>query len=344
MKAIVFEKHGDPSVLQYTDAAEPQLRSNDVLVRVRACALNHLDLWVRRGIPGIPIPLPHIPGSDVAGEVAKVGSEVSTLQVGQKVLLAPGVTCGKCAACLAGRDNLCPKFTNLGYLIDGGCAQYVRCPEVNCMPYPDNLDWVHAAAVPLVFLTAWHMLLARAQLRPGESTLILGAGSGVGSAAIQIAKFFGANVIATAGGEEKLAKAKELGADEVINHRTAQLGKEVRRLTQGRGVDVVFEHVGTATWDDSVRSLAPGGRLVTCGATTGYDAKIDLRFLFSRQLSLLGSYMGSKDELRTVLKLVAQGRLKPIVDKVFPLQEAAAAHAYLEAGGQFGKVVLTISS
>jgi NADPH:quinone reductase-like Zn-dependent oxidoreductase len=342
MKAIVFEKHGDPSVLQYTDVAEPQLGPNDVLVRVRACALNHLDLWVRRGLPGVPIPLPHIPGSDVAGEVAKIGSEVRTVQVRQNVLLSPGVTCGKCPACLAGRDNLCPKFTNLGYLIDGGCAEYVRCPDVNCMPYPENFDWVCAAAVPLVFLTAWHMLVTRAQLNPGESALILGAGSGVGSAAIQIAKLFGARVIATAGSEEKLAKAKELGADDVIHHRNSQISKEVRQLTKNRGVDVVFEHVGIATWEHSIKSLAPGGRLVTCGATTGFDAKLDLRFLFTRQLSLLGSYMGSKDELRTVLKLVAQGRLKPIVDKVFPLSECAAAHTYLEAGNQFGKVVLTV--
>ena len=209
------------------------------------------------------------------------------------------------------------------------------------MPYPERLDWMHAAAVPLVFLTAWHMLTGRAQLKPGEEVLVLGAGSGVGSAAIQIAKFFGARVIATAGNEEKLAKAKELGADEVINHATMSIGKEVRRLTGGRGVDVVFEHVGVATWADSVKSLARGGRLVTCGATTGFDAKLDLRFLFTRQLSILGSYMGSKDELRTVLKLVAQGRLQPVVDRTWPLAETAAAHRYLEEGKQFGKVVVT---
>jgi len=342
MKAIIFQKHGDPGVLHYTDVNEPHLQHNEVLVRVHACALNHLDLWVRRGLPGVPIPLPHIPGSDVAGEVAKVGPEVHTVHVGQKVLLAPGVTCGKCPACLAGRDNLCRDYTNLGYMIDGGCAEYVRCPDVNCMSYPENLDWVHAAAVPLVFLTAWHMLIGRAQLRPGESVLILGAGSGVGSAAIQIAKFFGAHVIATAGTDEKLAKAKEIGADEVIHHRIMRITKEVRQMTHNRGVDVVFEHVGTATWDESVKSLALGGRLVTCGATTGYDAKVDLRFLFTRQLSIMGSYMGSKDELRTVLKLVAQGRLKPIVDKVWPLHDCMLAHTYLEEGKQFGKVVLTV--
>jgi NADPH:quinone reductase-like Zn-dependent oxidoreductase len=342
MKAIVFHQHGDPNVLHYTDVNEPHLRHNEVLVKVHACALNHLDLWVRRGLPGVPIPLPHIPGSDIAGEVVKVGPDVHTVHIGQKVLLAPGVTCGKCPACLAGRDNLCRDYTNLGYMIDGGCAEYVRCPDVNCMPYPENLDWVHAAAIPLVFLTAWHMLVNRAQLRPGDTALIIGAGSGVGSAAIQIAKYFGAYVISTAGSDEKLAKAKQIGADDVIHHKIMHISKEVRRLTNNRGVDVVFEHVGVATWDESVKSLALGGRLVTCGCTTGYDAKLDLRFLFTRQLSIVGSYMGSKDELRTVLRLVALGRLTPVVDKVWPLHDCIAAHTYLEKGKQFGKIVLTV--
>ena len=342
MKAIVFQQHGGPEVLKYADVAEPAIRPNEVLVRVKACALNHLDLWVRGGIPGVPIPLPHIPGSDVAGEIAQIGGEISTVRIGQKVVLAPGVTCGKCAACIAGQDNRCRQFTNLGYMIDGGCAEFVCVPEVNCLPYPQNLSWEEAASIPLVFQTAWHMLLARAELQPGEDVLILGAGSGVGTAAIQIAKFFGARVLATAGSDEKLQKAKELGADHLINHKTQRIREEVRRITSKRGVDVVFEHVGTATWDDSLASLAPSGRLVTCGATTGYDAKIDLRFLFSRQLSLLGSYMGTKSELHSVMRLVATGRLKPIVDRIFPLAEAAAAHMYLESSFQFGKVVLSV--
>jgi NADPH:quinone reductase-like Zn-dependent oxidoreductase len=342
MKAILFHQHGGPEVLQYTDAPEPVPGPRDVLVRVRACALNRLDLWVRQGLPGVAIPLPHIPGSDVAGEIAQVGRDVTRIKPGEKVVLAPGVTCGRCVACLSGRDNLCREFTNLGYMIDGGCAEYVRCPEVNCMPYPQNLSFEHAAAVPLVFQTAWHMLVSRARLQPGEDVLVLGAGSGVGSAAIQIAKFLGARVIATAGSDEKLAKARELGADETINHRTQKIREEVRRITGKRGVDVVFEHVGTATWGDSLASLAAGGRLITCGATTGYDAKLDLRFLFSRQLSLLGSYMGEKGELYTLLKLVAAGRLKPVVDRTFPLSACAEAHAYLEAGKQFGKVVLSV--
>lgn len=342
MKAILFKQHGGPEVLQFTDVADPEPRPTEVLVRVRACALNHLDLWVRRGLPNVPIPLPHIPGSDVAGEIAKIGSEVTTVRVGQEVVLAPGVTCDKCAACVSGQDNRCRQFTNLGYMIDGGCAELVRVPEVNCLPYPENLSFEQAAAVPLVFQTAWHMLVARAELQPGEDVLVLGAGSGVGSAAIQVAKFFGARVIAIAGSDEKLAKARELGADHTINHKTQKIRDEVRRITNKRGVDVVFEHVGTATWDDSLASLALAGRLVTCGNTTGYDAKLDLRFLFSRQLSLLGSYMGVKSELHTIMKLVAAGRLKPVVDRTFPLAEAAAAHAYLEAGQQFGKVVLKV--
>lgn len=342
MKAIQFQQHGGPEVLKYVEVTDPVIRPNEVLVRVRACALNHLDLWVRQGLPNVLIPLPHIPGSDVAGEIAQVGSEVTTVRAGQKVVLAPGVTCGKCAACLAGLDNRCRQFTNLGYMIDGGCAEFVRVPEVNCLPYPENLSFEEAAAVPLVFQTAWHMLVARAELQPGEDVLILGAGSGVGVAAIQIAKFFGAQVIATAGSDEKLVKARELGADHTINHKSQKIRDEVRRITGKRGVDVVFEHVGTATWDDSLASLAASGRLVTCGATTGYDAKVDLRFLFTRQLSLLGSYMGTKNDLRTLMKLVAGGRLKPIVDRVFPLAQTAAAHAYLESGAQFGKVVLTV--
>jgi NADPH:quinone reductase-like Zn-dependent oxidoreductase len=343
MKAVVFEKHGGPEVLQYQQVREPEVGIGEVLVKVHACALNHLDLWVRRGIPGVPIPMPHIPGSDIAGVVAGIGASVSNVKVGQKVLLAPGVSCGKCAMCLAGLDNRCPQFSNLGYLIDGGCAEFVGCPEVNCFPYPENLSFTQAAAVPLVFQTAWHMLITRAQLQPGEQVLVLGAGSGVGSAAIQIAKLFGCRVLATAGNEAKLAKARELGADECINHKTQKIRDEVRRHTAKRGVDVVFEHVGTATWDESIASLTRGGRLVTCGATTGFDAKIDLRFLFSRQLSILGSYMGTKSEFATVLKLVAAGRLIPVVDRTFPLQDSGAAHGYLESGDQFGKVVLLVA-
>ena len=340
MKAVAFAEHGGPEVLRYTDVAEPKISSTEVLVRVRACALNHLDLWVRRGLPGVQIPMPHVPGSDIAGEVAKVGELVTRVKVGQKVLLAPGLSCGQCLACSAGNDNQCRRYTIFGYMVDGGCAEFVRSPEVNVIPIPGELSFEEAAAVPLVFLTSWHMLLTRARLQPGEDVLVLGAGSGIGSAAIQIAKLIGARVIATAGSEPKLQKAQDLGADEVIHHGKQAILDEVKRITDRRGVDVVFEHVGTATWEMSVASLAAGGRLVTCGATTGFEGKIDIRTLFSRQLSLLGSYMGSRAELYAVLKLIGQRKLKAVIDRVLPLARCAQAHELLEKREQFGKIVL----
>ncbi len=340
MKAIVFSEHGGPEVLRYTEVPEPKINATEVLVRVRACALNHLDLWVRRGLPGITFPMPHTPGSDISGEIAKVGELVTRVKVGQKVVLAPGMSCGQCPQCLGGADNRCRKYSNFGYMVDGGCAEYVKSPEVNCIPIPGDLSFDEAAAVPLVFLTAWHMLIARAHLQPGEEILVLGAGSGVGSAAIQIAKLVGARVIATAGDDEKLQKARALGADETINHNKQNIQAEVKRLTNRRGVDVVFEHVGAATWDMSVASLAPNGRLVTCGATTGYEAKLDLRFVYSRNLTILGSYMGSKAELYTVLRLVGERKLRPVIDRVLPLSQCAHAHELLEKREQFGKIIL----
>ncbi len=342
MKAVLFHKHGGPEVLEYTDAPDPQIAPNEVLVRVRACALNHLDLWVRRGLPGMRFPLPHIPGSDIAGEVAQVGSLVKRVKVGERVVLAPGLSCGQCAACAAGNDNQCRSYTLFGYLVDGGCAEYVKSPEANVIRIPDSLSFENAAAIPVVFLTAWHMLITRAQLQPGEDVLVLAAGSGVGTAAIQIAKLSGARVIATAGSEAKLARARELGADETINHSTQDIAVEVKRLTAKRGVDVAIEHVGVATWEKSVASLANGGRLVTCGATTGYDAKLDLRYLFARNLSLLGSFMGSRAEFFTVLKLVIEGKLRPIIDRVMKLAECRTAHELLEHREQFGKIVLQV--
>jgi len=286
------------------------------------------------------IPFPHTPGSDISGEVEKIGESVTRIRVGQKVLLAPGVSCGQCPQCLAGADNRCRRYTMFGYMIPGGCAEYVKAPEVNVIPIPGDLSFDEAAAVPLVFLTAWHMLVGRANLQPGEDVLVLGAGSGVGSAAVQIARLMGARVIATAGSDAKLAKAKELGADEVINHSKQKIADEVKRLTEKRGVDVVIEHVGTSTWDASVASLAPAGRLVTCGATTGYEAKIDIRYLFSRHLSILGSYMGSKAELYAVLKLIGQRKLRAVIDRSLPLKDCALAHSLLEKREQFGKLVL----
>lgn len=343
MKAIVIPKHGGPEVLQLAQLPDPLPGPNEVVVRARACALNHLDLWVRRGLNGVTFSLPLVPGSDISGEVAAVGASLHRVHVGDKVVLAPGVSCGQCAACAAGKDNECRKYTLFGYGRNGGCAEFVLAPEVNVLPMPSGLSFEEAAAVPLVFLTAWHMLIARARLQPAEEVLILGAGSGIGSAAIQIAKLTGARVIATAGSRAKLDKARELGADELIDHSQQKVADEVRRLTAKRGVDVVFEHVGVATWEQSILSLATAGRLVTCGATTGAAAQLDLRYLFARQLSVLGSYMGSRAELYTVLKLVGEKKLRPVIDRVFPLGEAVQAHQRLEHREQFGKVVLNVS-
>jgi NADPH:quinone reductase-like Zn-dependent oxidoreductase len=339
MKAVRFHEHGGPEVLRYEDIPEPQMKANEVLVRVRATALNHLDLWVRKGIPGIP--LPHIPGSDVAGEVIAVGELCERIKPGQRVLMSPGLSCRQCLKCLLGRDNECPRYGLLGAPHPGADRELLSVPEYAVIPIPDELDFVEAAAAPLVFVTAWHMLMGRAKLQAGEDVLVLAASSGVGQAAVQIAKLFHCRVIATAGGEAKMAKAQELGADHVIDHYRQDILAEVRRITGKRGVDVVFEHVGVATWSKSVASLAPAGRLITCGATTGFDAKVDLRFLFNRHQSLLGSFMGTMGELHTVLKFVFRGQLRPVVDRVFPMSEVAEAHRYLEGKEQFGKVVLT---
>jgi len=339
MKAVRIHQFGGSEVLQYEDVPDPRPRKDQVLIRVRACAMNHLDLWVRKGLPGIR--LPHIPGSDVAGEIVEIGEYVKGFEVGQRVLVAPMYFCGQCPACADGRQNECAQFTVLGNAVDGGNCELLAVAPINLLPIPSRLGFNEAASVPLVFTTAWHMLVECAQLRPGQTVLILGAGSGVGSAAIQIAKLFNARVIATAGDEQKMAKGLELGADHVINHYKQKIGEEVRKLTNKVGADIVLEHVGSATWDESLRSLRPGGTLVTCGATTGWDAKIDLRFLFARQLSLLGSYMGTHGDFQEVMGHVFAGRLKPVVDRVFPLADIRAAHEYLATGQIFGKVVLT---
>jgi NADPH:quinone reductase-like Zn-dependent oxidoreductase len=342
MKAVRIHRHGGPEVLVYEDVAEPRPRADQILLRVRACALNHLDLWVRNGIPGAQIPLPHVLGSDIAGEVAEAGEFCERIRPGQRVLLAPALSCRQCRECVSGRDNRCPRYSLFGYQIPGGNAEYLAVPEYAAVPIPDDLSFEEAAAAPLVFLTAYHMLMERARLQAGDTVLVVSASSGVGSAAVQLAKRFRCRVIATAGGEAKLAKAKELGADEVIDHYRQDIAAEVRRLTDRRGVDVVFEHVGAATWNASLQSLAAGGRLVTCGATTGPEARLDLRFLFYRQQSVLGSFMGTLGELYQVLDLVFRKQVRPVIDSVYPLAEVAAAHRRLENKEQFGKVVLAV--
>jgi NADPH:quinone reductase-like Zn-dependent oxidoreductase len=342
MKAVRFHKHGGPEQLRYEEVPEPVAGPGEVLVRVKACGLNYLDIWQRRGLPGIHIPLPHISGSDIAGIIESVGPSVDFLRPGEKTLLNPGISCMHCEQCFQGKDNLCRSYSVIGYMSDGGYAELVKAPAVNALPYPEPLGFTEAAAVPLVFVTAWHMLATRCGVQPGEIVLVLGAGSGVGTAAIQIAKLFHARVIATAGSAQKLERARELGADWAIDHSRQSIRDEVRKITGKRGVDIVFEHVGEATWQDSVSSLAPGGRLVTCGATTGYDARIDLRHLFAKQISLLGSYMGSKHELLTVLAMIREGRLRPVVDSVFPLSQAADAQQVLEQRTHFGKVVIAV--
>jgi len=340
MKAAIFNQHGGPEVLEFTEVPEPRPRDNEVLIRVKACALNHLDIFVRNGLPGIEIPLPHILGNDITGVVEQVGDLVTWVKVGDEVMVQPGVSCGHCEACLSGQDNLCREYDIIGYRRNGGYAELVAVPGVNVFSRPANLSWEEAAALPLVTVTAWHMLVGRANVQPGEDVLVHAAGSGVGSVAIQIAKLRGARVITTASSDEKLAKARELGADETINYTNADWPKEVKRLTDRRGVDVVFEHTGSETWPGSIASLKNNGRLVTCGATSGFDARTDLRQVFYRHLTILGSFMGSKSELLEAMKFVKAGKIRGVVDRALPLSEARQAHELIESRGQFGKVVL----
>jgi NADPH:quinone reductase-like Zn-dependent oxidoreductase len=340
VKAAIFQQHGGPEVLEYADVPEPRIRANEVLVEVKACAVNHLDLFARGGLPGIEIPLPHILGNDIAGVVREVGELVTWVKPGDEVMVQPGVSCGHCEACLSGQDNLCREYDIIGYRSNGGYAELVAVPGVNIIPKPAQLSWEEAAALPLVTVTAWHMLVTRANVQPGEDVLVHAAGSGVGSVAIQIAKLRGARVITTASSDDKLAKARDLGADQTINYTREDWPKEVRRLTNKKGVDVVVEHTGAATWPGSISSLKNNGRLVTCGATSGFDARTDLRQVFYRHLTLLGSFMGSKGELIEAMKFVSDGKIRAVVDRVLPLSEARQAHELIEDRAQFGKVVL----
>jgi NADPH:quinone reductase-like Zn-dependent oxidoreductase len=340
MRAIGFHRHGGPEVLERLELPDPRPTARQVVVRVKAVALNHLDVWVRKGWPGLKLELPHLLGSDVAGVVESVGAEVADVAVGSEVLVNPGTSCGACEKCLSGEDVLCRDYRIIGEHVRGGYAELLAVPRQNVLPKPAGLSFEEAACLPLTFLTAWHMLVARARLQPGEAVLIHAAGSGVGSAGVQIAKLLGARVIATGSTPEKLAKARALGADEVIDTGSQDFLAEVKRLTDRKLVDVVFEHVGATTFDRSVACLPPGGRLVTCGATSGPEVKLDLRVLFRKSISLLGSTMGSKGELFRILQLVEAGRLRPVLDRVLPLEAAAEGHQLLSERKAFGNVVL----
>jgi NADPH:quinone reductase-like Zn-dependent oxidoreductase len=341
MKAVTIEKHGGPDVLKFTEIPTPNVRPNEVLVEIKACGLNHLDIWARKGLPGVKIPLPHILGNDIAGIVRDKGELAGWVNTGDEVMIQPGISCGHCFECLSGNDNLCPEYDIVGYRRDGGYAEFVSVPAVNVIKKPASLSWEEAASLPLVTITCWHMLVTRAQTKPGDFVLIHAAGSGVGSIAIQVARLLGATVITTASTDEKLDRARKLGAHHTINYTNEEWPKLVRSITSGRGVDVVIEHTGARTWPGSTASLSKNGRLVTCGATTGYDASIDLRHLFYRHLNLLGSFMGSKAELIQAMKFIENGSIKAVVDRIFPLQEASRAHELMENRLQFGKIVLT---
>lgn len=344
MKAAYLEAFGGPEKLLYGELPAPKPGKGEALVRVRACALNHLDFWVRSGLPAYKISLPHVLGSDIAGEVAELGPETSDeVPVGTKVIVSPGVSCWNCEACLGGKDNLCERYAILG--ADGGWGGYAelaKVPAKNLIPIPDGkMEFFEAASIPLTFLTSWHMLKTLADLKKGQTVLIVGSGSGVGVAAIQIAKALGARVLAASSSQEKLESAKALGADEIILTPQQSLFRKAMRLTGGRGVDVAFEHVGPPMFGEALKSLAPGGRLVICGATAAPKAELDLRYVFFKELKIMGAKVGTLAELKELIRLFADGVLKPVVDRRFPLSEARQALDYLAERRQFGKVVLT---
>lgn len=340
MKAAVIERHGEPDVIQHRDWPDPNPGPGEVLVRVRACALNHRDIWVRRGLREKR--LPHILGTDIAGEVAALGPGASGLAIGSKVVLLPTLSCGRCEFCGIGAENSCPEIKVLGGAVDGGYAELIAVPARNVFSMPETLTFVEAAAIPVAFLTAWHMLVTRGGIRPGETVLVVGASSGIGSAAIQIAKLHGARVLATAGTTDKRQHCRDLGADETIDHYTQPISEEVRRLTDGRGADLVFEHVGPATWVESLKSLARRGRLLICGQTTGNEVTLPLIQFFAQNQTIHGIFIGTSGEFFEILRLVRAGRLRPVVDRVFPLSETAEAHRRMERGEHFGKIILSV--
>jgi NADPH:quinone reductase-like Zn-dependent oxidoreductase len=341
-EAMVMRATGGPEVLERAtiELAEPGPR--EVRIRVRAVALNHIDLWARRGLPHFRYEFPHRLGADVVGEVEALGPGVKSAKVGDRVVVNPGLSCGACERCLLGQDTFCRSYKIMGENTQGGYARHIVVPDANLLPMPKGLSFTDAAAIPLCFLTAWQMVVRKAQVRPGQTVLVQAAGSGVSSAAIQIAKMLGARVITTTSTDEKAARAKALGADEVINYTTQDFVAECKRLTDKKGADVVIEHVGGEVFAKSILAAAWGGRVVTCGATTGFTPEIDLRHIFFRQVEVLGSTMGPKGDLFGILRLVEAGKLKPVVDRVLPLWSAVEAHRLLEERKVFGKIVMEV--
>jgi len=341
MKAIRLHQHGGPDALRLDDLPDPQAGPGQAVIDVKAAGINQLDLWVRRGMPGRTIPFPRIPGADAAGVVREVGAGVTNVTPGQRVLLNPHTSCGRCDACSAGNMSMCLSYAIWGEHTDGTYAQRIAVPAHCAIPIPDALPFDVAAAAPLVFVTSWRMLLVRGRLRAGEDVLIHSVGAGVGTTCLAMAKMTGARVIATASTDEKCEKAKALGADIVLNSTREDVAKRVREITAKRGVDVVVDYIGKDTWGKSLLCLKRGGRLVTCGATTGFDPPEDLRHIFFRQLEIHGSTMGNNDDLMAALRCLFQGRLRPVIDSTFPLAAAADAHRKIEARATFGKVILT---
>lgn len=340
MKAIVFHEHGGLDKLKLEEVPTPDVGPGEALVKVRACGVNHLDILVREQRTPVRIPMPHISGAEVAGEIAQVGSGVTGSKPGDGVVVAPYLHCGKCEYCLSGEETECLRGDILGLVSQGGYAEYVKVPASSLVPLPAGVGFNEAAAVALSMLTAWHMLVTRAQVKPGEDVLVLATGSGIGSAAIQIARLAGARVIATASTDEKLEKGRELGAQDLINYSEKDFLQEVKRITNRRGVDIVVEHIGAATWDKSVGCLARNGRLVTCGATTGSQGSLDIWTLFAKQTRIIGSYGGTRGELRTILNLVAQGKLRPVIYGAFPLEDVPRAQGIMAERAQFGKLII----
>ncbi len=340
MDAVQFTAHGDRDVIEYGDYPEPEPARDEVLVDVRAAAVNHLDVWTRRGLPGIELELPHVPGSDAAGVVTGTGAAVDRFEPGDHVAVTAGVSCGTCEFCRHGEASMCVYYHLLGEHVEGVHAERVAVPADNLVSVPAGVDWEVAGSASLVFQTAWRMLITRGELQPGESILILGASGGVGHAAVQIADYVGAEVYATASSEEKLDYAAACGADHTIDYEREDFAAAVREQTGRRGVDVVVDHVGAATWRDSLRSLAKGGRLLTCGATTGGNPETDVNRIFWNQLSVIGSTMATPGEVDDVLELVWDGTFEPRVRELLPMSETARAHELLENREGFGKVVL----